>query len=133
KENQSTACCGSPGEGTLACVRCPRCAEVAPEGAAICDNCDEILDASILEGADAAPVEGESTDVGPTPTAAKPNRDVRPARLTQRGGWNPRAGAPLPAEERRPYLAPPPPPPPPSPLEEAQRTAGDLAAFFRSL
>ena len=29
-------------------MRCPRCGEMSPEGAAICDNCDEILDASQL-------------------------------------------------------------------------------------
>jgi hypothetical protein len=114
-------------------VRCPRCREVAPEGAAICDNCDEILDASFLEG-EAPPVAGERTDVGPTPTAAVPGRrDLRPPRLSQRGGWNAKAGAPSAAAERRPYLAPAAPPPPPSPLEEAHRTAGDLRTFFQSL
>jgi hypothetical protein len=60
---------------------------------------------------------------------------MRPARLTQRGGWNPRAGAAqlAPQAEKRPYLAPPPAPLPPTPLEEAQRTAGDLKSFFASL
>jgi hypothetical protein len=107
---------------------------VAPEGAAICDNCDEILDPSFLDGSHDAPVEGERTDVGPAPTAKNPNRSLRPARLNPRGGWNPRAGATEPAPEaRRPYLAPAPTAPPPSPLEEAQRTASDLSSFFRSL
>jgi hypothetical protein len=108
---------------------------VAPEGAAICDNCDEILDASFLEGADEPPAEGERTDVGPAPTREQPGRtkDLRPPRLTQRGGWNVRANAPQPVEQRRPYLAAAPLPPPPSPLDEARRTAGDLGALFRSL
>jgi len=115
-------------------VRCPRCREVATEGAAICDNCDEILDASFLEGEESTPVEGERTDVGPAPTSAAPNRSLRPARLNARGGWNAKAGAsPAAAEARVPYLAPPPAPTAPSPLDEAQRTASDLGAFFRSL
>lgn len=115
-------------------MRCPRCAQESPEGAAICDNCDEILDASFLESDAALPVAGERTDVGPTPTAAAPGRrDLRPARLTQRGGWNARPGAPEPAAEKRPYLAPPPPPPPPDVLVQAQKSAGDLRSFFASL
>ena len=106
---------------------------MAPEGAAICDNCNEILDASFLDG-DAPVVAGERTDVGLSPTPASPGRrDLRPPRLSQRGGWNPAAGAPQPAGERRPYLAPAAPPPPPTPLEEAHRTAGDLRTFFSSL
>ncbi len=113
-------------------MRCPRCRQEASEGAALCDNCNEILDPSILEGVDDAPVHGERTDVGQQPTAANPvRRDLRPARLSQRGNWNARPGEP--DAERRPYLAPPPAPPPPSVLDEAHRTAGDLGAFFRSL
>ena len=115
-------------------MRCPRCYQVAPQGTAICDNCNEILEASFLEGEQDAPVAGERTDVGLTPTPAKPNRDLRPPRLSQRGGWNAKAGAPRPAfDQRRPYLAEAPPAEAPSPLEEAKNTASDLRVFFRSL
>ena len=115
-------------------MQCPRCNEVAPEGSAICDNCNEILDASFLEAGDEDAVAGERTDVGPAPTQAQPNRPLRPARLSQRGGWNAKAGAPLAAsDQRRSYLAPPPPEPTASPLQEAKSTASDLGAFFRSL
>ena len=122
-------------KGNLASVRCPRCRQEVPAGTPICDNCNEILDASFFDGADDAPVQGERTDVGPAPTqASQGRRDLRPARLTQRGGWSPKAGAPAPAAaERRPYLAPPPAPPPLPVLDEANRTAGDLATFFRNL
>ena len=105
---------------------------MSPEGAAICDNCDEILDASFLEGADeVAPVEGEKTDVGPAPTA--PSKMPERLRKTQRGGWNPR-GPPQAADApaRRPYLSEPV-GPPVSPLHEARKAADDLASFFRSL
>jgi len=44
---------------------------MAPEGAAICDNCDEILDASFLGAEEITPVEGDKTDVGPAPTASR--------------------------------------------------------------
>jgi hypothetical protein len=125
-------------------VRCPRCRELAPEGAAICDNCNEILDSSFLDGADeVTPVEGERTDVGPAPTAP-PNRGEQfvqnsrmPDRLRKRpgnsGGWNPKPGAVAAEPERRPYLAPEPPKAPPTPIEEAQKAAADLNSFFRSL
>src|SRR5438552_3714049 len=105
---------------------------MAPEGAAICDNCDEILDASFLEGADeVAQVQGEKTDVGPAPTA--PSKMPERLRKTQRGGWNPRGQAAS-AEPvaRRPYLSEPV-GPPVSPLAEARKAADDLGSFFRSL
>jgi hypothetical protein len=113
-------------------VRCPRCGELAPEGAAICDNCDEILDASFLEGAGEVPqVEGEKTDVGPAPEA--PSKMPERLRKSQRGGWNPRQPAAGPeAVVRRPYLAEPV-GPPVSPLDEARKAADDLSSFFRSL
>jgi hypothetical protein len=113
-------------------VRCPRCGELSPEGAAICDNCDEILDASFLEGADeVSQVAGEKTDVGPAPTA--PSKMPERLRKTQRGGWNPRGPAASPeAAARRPYLAEPA-AAPVSPLDEARKAAEDLASFFRSL
>ncbi len=65
-------------------MRCPRCGELAPEGAAICDNCDEILDASFLGGDEITPVEGEKTDVGPAPTSPMPER-LRKKRGKQAG------------------------------------------------
>jgi hypothetical protein len=108
---------------------------MAPEGAAICDNCDEILDASFLGEEEVTPVEGEKTDIGPAP---KSKDDLRPPRLrrppSSRGGWEPpkKPAVALPVE-RRPYLAPPPSAPAPSPVDEGRRTAQDLGAFFRSL
>jgi hypothetical protein len=105
---------------------------MAPEGAAICDNCDEILDTSFLEGADeVSPVEGEKTDVGPAPTS--PSKMPERLRKQQRGGWNPRDAAPAPQQStRKPYLAEPA-APPVSPLAEAGKAADDLGSFFRSL
>lgn len=114
-------------------MRCPRCDQLAPEGASICNNCDEILDASFL--GDEEEVEGEATDIGPPPVAALPDR--RPPRLRkplekqQRGSWEPRALKVQ--EERRPYLEPPPPLPAPSPLEEARKSADDFGSFYRAL
>ena len=110
---------------------------MAPEGAAICDNCDEILDASFLGGDEVTPVEGEKTDVGPAPSAAA---SKMPERLRKGGGlrpgsWNPSAssaGAAAAAEPRRPYLSEPV-APPPSVSDEARKAASDLASFFRSL
>ena len=106
---------------------------MSPEGAAICDNCDEILDASFLDGADeVTPVEGEKTDVGPAPTSPMPAR-LRKNSQSRRGGWDP---APQPAaaavEARRPYLAEPA-AAVPTPGDEARKAAEDLASFFRSL
>jgi hypothetical protein len=113
-------------------VRCPRCGELAPEGAAICDNCDEILDASFLEGADeVSRVEGDKTDVGPAPAA--PSKMPERLRKMQRGGWNPKGAAAAPeAAARRPYLSEPA-APPVSPMDEARKAADDLGSFFRSL
>ena len=108
---------------------------MAPEGAAICDSCDEILDASFLGEEEVTPVEGDKTDVGPRPTNSG---DRRPPRLrrppSSRGSWEPPRQAPAAAPlERRPYLAPPPSAPAPSPVDEGRRTAQDLGAFFSSL
>lgn len=112
-------------------MRCPRCGELVPEGAAICDNCDEILDASFLDGDEIAAVEGEKTDVGPAPTSPMPARLRKgPGRLA--GGRNPAVAAASPREQRRPYLTEPVAPSPP-PADEARRAAADLASFFRSL
>ncbi|HUJ28340.1 MAG TPA: hypothetical protein VLW85_20095 [Myxococcales bacterium] len=105
---------------------------MGPEGAAICENCNEILDASFLDGADeVTPVEGERTDVGPAPTSRMPDR-LRKTQGSRRGGWNPAPGAPAEAEQRRPYLAEPP-PPVPTPGDEARKAVSDLTSFFRSL
>jgi hypothetical protein len=120
-------------------VRCPRCSELSPEGAAICDNCDEILDASFLGTDECQPVEGEKTDVGPAPVAPVPSSSPMPERLRKNpsgrrpGGWNstPQAAA-MAAEPRRPYLAEPP-RPVPTPGDEARQAAADLTSFFRSL
>lgn len=106
---------------------------MAPKGATICDNCDEILDASFL-GDEVGPVKGEKTNVGPAPAAAE---DLRPPRLrrppSSRGTWESPGKAAVPPVARRPYLAPPPSAPAPSPVDEGRRTAQDLGAFFRSL
>jgi hypothetical protein len=121
-------------------VRCPRCGELAPEGAAICDACDEILDASFLGLEDEEPAAaGDKTDVGAAPRGPT---DLRPSRLrkapSSRGSWEPRrpavpaqAGSPL--TPRKPYLASQPAAAAPSAREEAQRTARDLGSFVRSL
>ncbi len=115
-------------------MRCPRCGELAPEGAAICDNCDEILDASFLGADEVTPVEGEKTDVGPTPTSPSPMPErLRKAAGRRPGGWNPSPSPALAAPEpRRPYLAEPV-APPRSPADEARKAASDLGSFFRSL
>jgi hypothetical protein len=104
---------------------------MAPEGAAICDNCDEILDASFLGGEEVTPVEGDRTDVGPAPTSPMPAR-LRKEAARRRGGWNPSVPPAPEPEARRPYLADPV-APPLSPMDEARRSASDLASFFRSL
>jgi hypothetical protein len=106
---------------------------MSPEGAAICDNCDEILDASFLDGADeVTPVEGEKTDVGPAPTSSMPAR-LRQGKPSRRGGWNPSAeSAAVAVEQRRPYLAEPT-RTAPTPGDEARQAAADLQSFFRSL
>ena len=107
---------------------------MAPEGAAVCDNCDEILDSSFLGDEEVTPVEGDKTDVGPAPTTAE---DRRPERLrrppSSRGTWDAPKKAALAAADRRPYLAPPLAAAAPSPVDEARRTAQDLGSFFRSL
>jgi hypothetical protein len=99
---------------------------LAPEGAAICDNCDEILDTSFLGADEVTPAEGEKTDVRPAPTPRG-----MPARLrqTRSGGWNPPNAS---LEPRRPYLAEPV-AATPTVSEEARRAASDLGSFFRSL
>ena len=80
-------------------MRCPRCGEMSPEGAAICDNCDEILDASFLGTEEITPIEGDKTDVGPAPTSPMPARLRKPPQ-NRRGGWNPTPQSSLPAEQR---------------------------------
>jgi hypothetical protein len=130
--------------GNASDVRCPRCRELAPEGAAICDNCNEILDSSFLDGADeVTPVDGEKTDVGANPTAPGPKNAqfVQNSRMPDRlrkthantGGWNPGPAGVGEGPENRPYLAPEQPEAPPGPIEEAQKAAADLNSFFRSL
>jgi hypothetical protein len=121
-------------------VRCPRCRELASEGAAICENCSEILDSSLLDGAgEMTPIDGERAGIGPSPNApvrraASPGMPDRLRRQTQTaGGWNPRPGAPQPEPDRHQFLAPEPAMPPPSPTQEARKAAGDLGSFFRSL
>lgn len=124
-------------------MRCPRCSELATEGAAICDNCDEILDPSFfdryLEPESADRDAGDLTDIGPAPTApprqAQRPLVAKPAALgpsRARGGWEPRKEQ-GPVREKRPFLAPPPTGPPPTVLDEARQSAGDLTSFFRSL
>jgi len=104
---------------------------MSPEGAAICDNCDEILDTSFLGMDEAEEVEGEKTDVGPAPTSPMPARLRKPPQ-NRRGGWNPTPQSSLPAEQRRPYLSEPA-KHIPTPAEEARIAAEDLKSFFRSL
>jgi hypothetical protein len=112
-------------------VRCPRCGELATEGAAICDNCDEILDASFLGAEEVRPVEGEKTEIGPVASRI-------PARIRKRAGkrpgaWNPSTSSvPAAAEPRRHYLAAEA-EPVLSPADEARKAASDLGSFFRSL
>src|SRR5881392_110915 len=105
---------------------------MAPEGAAICDNCDEILDASFLGSEEVTPVEGEKTDVGPAPTVSRMPDRLRKGGGNKPGGWNPSASSPAPAEARRPYLAEPA-APVLTPGDEARKAAADLNSFFRSL
>jgi len=106
---------------------------MSPEGAAICDNCDEILDASFLGADEITPVEGDKTDVGPAPTSSSPMPErLRKGSGRRPGGWNPNPAASAAAEPRRPYLSEPV-APPPSPADEARKAAADLTSFFRSL
>ena len=106
---------------------------MAPEGAAICDNCDEILDASFLGADEVTPVEGEKTDVGPAPTASRMPDRLRKGGGLRPGGWNPSASsAAAAAEPRRPYLSEPA-AATPSVSDEARKAASDLGSFFRSL
>ncbi len=131
-------------------MRCPKCGELAPEGAAICQNCNEILDDSFLQGADdSGDVEGERTDVGPAPTAARPS-NVRPLRpqlarptalkaAATRGNWNTnKANIPEEAAPERPRPAPPP-QPKPAPLPDgdammqAAASIDDFGNIYKSL
>jgi hypothetical protein len=106
---------------------------MAPEGAAICDNCDEILDASFLGGDEVTPVEGEKTDVGPAPAQSRMPDRLRKGSGRRPGGWNPSASSDAPRQEgRRPYLAEPA-APALSPADEARKAVTDLSSFFRSL
>jgi hypothetical protein len=132
-------------------MRCPKCGELASEGAAICQNCNEILDASFLEGLSEPDEEvvGDRTDVGPPPTHARPGnvRPLRPslARPTalkpsaSRANWGPNKAPPA--------VDDPPPAPavvrgrpepmrivkPPDPLGEAKASVDDLKALFVTL
>ena len=105
---------------------------MAPEGSAICDNCDEILDTSFLGLDEVTPVEGEKTDVGPAPSGSRMPDRLRKGTGKRPGGWNPSPSAALIAEPRRPYLSEPP-APTLSPADEARKAASDLSSFFRSL
>lgn len=106
---------------------------MSPEGAAICDNCDEILDASFLGADEVTPVEGEKTDVGPAPTATRMPERLRKGSGNKPGGWNPSVSvAEAAPEARRPYLAAPA-EPVLTPGDEARKAAADMGAFFRSL
>jgi hypothetical protein len=106
---------------------------MAPEGAAICDNCSEILDASFLGADEVTPVEGEKTDVGPAPAQSRMPDRLRKGTGKRPGGWNPSPSATAaPVESRRPYLAEPA-APVLSPAEEARKAASDLESFFKSL
>lgn len=137
-------------------MRCPKCGELALEGAAICQTCNEILDASFLDGLaeQAEEVEGERTDIGPPPTSPSPSlrpsnrRPPRPAPLrptalrpsASRANW----GA-QPAKDSPEGKPPPPPPAPrnqaaaipqapaPDPLGEAKASVDDLKALFVTL
>jgi hypothetical protein len=106
---------------------------MAPEGAAICDNCDEILDASFLGAEEVTPLEGEKTDVGPAPARSRMPDRLRKGAGRRPSGWNPSASSSAaPAETRRPYLAEPA-APVLSPADEARKAASDLGSFFGSL
>ena len=108
---------------------------MAPEGAAICDNCDEILDASFLGAEEITPVEGDKTDVGSSPTSSRMPERLRKGSGRRPSGWNPSvssAAAAAGAEPRRPYLSEPA-APVLSPGDEARKAASDLGSFFRSL
>lgn len=112
-------------------MRCPRCGELSPEGAAICNNCDEILDTSFLGAEEVTPVEGDKTDVGQAPTPSRLPARLRKGSGRRPGGWNPSPSA-APVEARRPYLAQPA-APVLSPADEARRATDDLNSFYRSL
>src|SRR5207244_5053584 len=97
---------------------------MAPEGAAICDNCDEILDTSFLGKEEITPVEGDKTDVGPAPTSSRMPDRLRKGGGRRPGGWNPSASSEAAAEPRRPYLSEPA-APVLSPGDEARKAASD--------
>src|SRR3954454_5149447 len=100
-----------------------------PEGAAICDNCDEILDASFLGTEEVTPVEGEKTDVGPAPTTSRMPDRLRKGSGRKPGSWNPSTSSPAAAvEARRPYLAEPA-APILTPGDEPRKAAADLNSF----
>lgn len=114
-------------------MRCPRCRELSPEGAAICDNCDEILDSSFLGEEEITPAAGEKTDVGPAPTPSPMPARLRKGSGRKPGGWNATGAPPAqPAAGHRPYLAEAL-PARASPAEDARKAAADLVSFFRSL
>jgi len=105
---------------------------MAPEGAAICDNCDEILDASFLGAEGVTPVEGGKTDVAPAPVRSRMPDRLRKGSGRRPVGWNPSASSsPAPARSRRPYLAEPA-ATGLSPADEARKAASDLGSFFGS-
>jgi hypothetical protein len=105
---------------------------MAPEGASICDNCNEIIDTSFLGTEEITPVEGDKTDVGPAPTGTRMPDRLRKGSGRRPGGWNPASAAPAGAEPRRPYLSEPA-APVLTPVEEARKAASDLGSFFQSL
>ncbi|MCA1829881.1 MAG: hypothetical protein LC689_23435 [Myxococcales bacterium] len=105
---------------------------MAPEGAAICDNCDEILDASFLGADEITPVEGEKTDVGLAPTSRGMPDRLRKGSGRRPGGWNPSPSAAATLEPRRPYLADPV-APTPTVTDAARKAASDLGSFFGTL
>jgi hypothetical protein len=122
-------------------VRCPRCNTKVADEISICPNCDEILDASFLEGGDdgSPPESHDPTEVGPAPQASAPRASLRPARL--RGTWDAAKQPAAPAPEPEPQVSAPKgtylndavEEGPPDPLAEARRSLDDLGAFFKTL
>ena len=116
-------------------MRCPRCNAKTRDGAAVCAQCDEILDPSQFEH-DGDEVEGERTDVGPAPTSSAQGAAAARARaiaLAAAKKKAPKAVGGTTNEYKKSYLDDAPEDLPPDPLEEARRSAADLGAFFRSL
>ena len=120
-------------------MRCPRCNTKVADEISICPNCEEILDASFLEGSDdGAPPESQApTEVGPAPRLAAPRASLRPARL--RGSWDAAKGPaekepePLVSAPKGTYLNDAVEEGPPDPLAEARRSLNDFGAFFKTL